>query len=200
MEETTMPMNNPRFHIWPKASPAAFFLLIQALVLAACGQTSAPAAEGAPSTVTASQNTSIVPGDAATTTNPTPIPSETSLTTTEKPVPPLSAILVATKTPRLPSTLPQITLTPEPPIVNEIPAALMAKLIADVQKRTGVAAESIMIRKAAAVTWKDGSLDCPKPGMEYAQVLVDGYWVILQVGDMVYDYRTSRTGEFILCV
>jgi hypothetical protein len=199
MEETTMPMNIPRFHVWRKASPAAFFLLIQALVLAACGQNPAPTTAGVPATATVPQNTSIVLGEAGATTNPTAIPSEAAPTTTENPVPPLSTILVATKIPRLPSTIPQITPTPEPLGVEEIPAAFMSKLIADVQKRTGVAAESILIRKAAAVTWKDGSLDCPKPGMEYAQVLVDGYWVILQVGDKVYDYRTSRTGEFILC-
>ncbi|MEK7327188.1 MAG: hypothetical protein AAB217_18240, partial [Chloroflexota bacterium] len=69
----------------------------------------------------------------------------------------------------------------------------------DVQKRAGVAPESMVTLRAEAVTWDDGSLGCPQPGMFYTQALVDGYWVVLQVGDVVYDYRTSGTAYFVLC-
>jgi hypothetical protein len=33
----------------------------------------------------------------------------------------------------------------------------------------------------------------------YTQALVDGYWVVLAVGEQEYDYRASDTGYFFLC-
>jgi hypothetical protein len=57
----------------------------------------------------------------------------------------------------------------------------------------------MVVIRDQAVTWSDGSLGCPQPGVFYTQALVPGYWVVLQVGDQEYDYRASERGHFVLC-
>ena len=52
---------------------------------------------------------------------------------------------------------------------------------------------------AEAVTWSDGSLGCPQPGMMYTQALVPGYRVRIQAGGQVLDYHAGRSGQPALC-
>ena len=68
----------------------------------------------------------------------------------------------------------------------------MADLVADAAERTGEGTwKRSTSSRPGAVTWNDGSLGCPEPGMFYTQALVDGYHVILQAGDEELDYRVS---------
>jgi len=85
------------------------------------------------------------------------------------------------------------------PATGEVPSAVMADLIADAAERTGEEPDAIEIVQAAALTWNDGSLGCPEPGMFYTQALVDGYHVILRAGDEELDYRVGAQGGFRLC-
>jgi hypothetical protein len=85
------------------------------------------------------------------------------------------------------------------PIIGEVPAEIMAALVADASDRTGLDAEAIEVVQAEAVTWNDGSLGCPEPGMFYTQALVDGYHVILEADGEKLDYRVSAAGGFHLC-
>lgn len=48
-------------------------------------------------------------------------------------------------------------------------------------------------------TWNDGSLNCPEEGEEYTQAEVEGQWVVLTDGTLVYDYRAGADGEFRYC-
>ena len=47
--------------------------------------------------------------------------------------------------------------------------------------------------------WNDGALGCPKPGEFYIQMLINGYWVVIEVEGVEYDYRVSDSGHFTLC-
>jgi len=85
------------------------------------------------------------------------------------------------------------------PVTGEVPSEIMADLVADAAERTGEESDAIEVVQAAAVTWTDGSLDCPEPGMLYTQALVDGYHVILRGGDEELDYRVTAGGGFRLC-
>lgn len=87
----------------------------------------------------------------------------------------------------------------EAPFVGPLPADLEARLLVDLEARTGLARASFTLIRAEAVTWNDGSLGCPQPGMFYTQALVEGYWVVWQVGDQQYDYRATQRGTFVLC-
>ena len=63
----------------------------------------------------------------------------------------------------------------------------------------GVPAQGITVQSAQRVTWRDGSLGCPAPQMQYTQALVPGWRVILRVGDATYDYHATANGHLILC-
>ena len=85
------------------------------------------------------------------------------------------------------------------PATGEVPSAIMADLVADAAERTGEEPDAIEVVQAEAITWNDGSLGCPEPGMLYTQALVDGYHVILRAGDEELDYRVGAQGGFRLC-
>ena len=63
----------------------------------------------------------------------------------------------------------------------------------------GLPAQAITVQSAQRVTWRDGSLGCPEPQMQYTQALVPGWRVILRVGDATYDYHAAANGHLILC-
>jgi predicted small secreted protein len=85
------------------------------------------------------------------------------------------------------------------PVIGEIPEPLMAALLADVADRAGVDPEAIEVVRAENVTWNDGSLGCPEPGMNYTMALIDGYQVVLSAGGDEFDYRVTGDGAFRLC-
>lgn len=64
---------------------------------------------------------------------------------------------------------------------------------------TGLPPDDFEVERALQVTWNDGSLGCPQPGLFYTQALVDGYWVVLIHGDETYDYRSAMDAEFRVC-
>lgn len=85
------------------------------------------------------------------------------------------------------------------PVTGEVPAEIMAELVADAAERSGEAPEAIEVTQAVAVTWNDGSLGCPEPNMSYTMALVDGYHVILVAAGEELDYRVGAQGGFRLC-
>lgn len=85
------------------------------------------------------------------------------------------------------------------PIVGEMPDEILEKIITDLIERTNTEKQKIKVIRSESVTWNDGALGCPKPGMFYTQALVKGYWVILQINEISYDYRVSDSGYFTLC-
>ena len=115
---------------------------------------------------------------------------------------------------------PQPTKTPEP-LATDTPIAEEAlelqpispkqdlqtlKLInlakADLAGRLSIKLPSTAIKVVAIeeVIWRDSSLGCPEPGMIYAQGMVDGYVIQLQVGDQVYNYHGAKGEDPFLCL
>lgn len=79
-----------------------------------------------------------------------------------------------------------------------IPEDVWSAVLADLATRTdGPVAPTVVT--AEAVTWRDGSLGCPEPGMAYTQALVDGYQVVVDVGGQRYDYRVGAGSTVRLC-
>lgn len=59
--------------------------------------------------------------------------------------------------------------------------------LTDAAAHLGVEEAAIELETAEAVTWRDGSLGCPKPGEMYTQALVDGYRIVLRAdGELVH--------------
>lgn len=68
----------------------------------------------------------------------------------------------------------------------------------DLAERLGIDLEQIEVRSAEAVTWPNTSLGCPKPGMMYAEVLVEGYLIELVVDGKSYEYHADQE-RVVLC-
>ncbi|NGX17429.1 hypothetical protein [Wenzhouxiangella sp. XN24] len=79
------------------------------------------------------------------------------------------------------------------------PESLLAQVLADAAKRTGLAQASLEVADSRRVTWNDGSLGCPQPGMNYTQALVPGWHVLIAAGEATLDYRLAEQGYFLHC-
>ncbi|MGD2159362.1 MAG: hypothetical protein PVG32_20970, partial [Anaerolineales bacterium] len=97
-----------------------------------------------------------------------------------------------------PSGLERVPTLPAP-VIGEVPQDLLDAILSDLQERHDIDPEAVTIIRAESITWSDGSLGCPQPGVMYTQALVDGYWIVLEVDGKQYDYRASQSGYFTLC-
>ncbi len=71
--------------------------------------------------------------------------------------------------------------------------------VTDLARRLAVDAAAITVVSSEEVTWRDGSLGCPKPGMNYTQALVDGTRIVLEHGGTRYEYHAGGTNPPFLC-
>lgn len=154
---------------------------------AASGEATAPTATEAPSGEAAAPTPTAASGEGAA---PTPTRGQPA-PTAAAPVAPAATLPV-----------PEVSVVPVPPaagVTGEVPDSVVQTLVADLAGRLGVEPGAIAVASAEAVTWPDGSLGCPQPGMVYQQVLVEGYRVVLAVGDATYPYHGAGSGSFVLC-
>ena len=68
---------------------------------------------------------------------------------------------------------------------------ISGQAIEDLSARLGVPAEDVSLVREDDVTWRDGSLGCPKKDMMYTQALVEGKRIVLQVGSTQYHYHAG---------
>lgn len=59
--------------------------------------------------------------------------------------------------------------------------------------------EEIKIVLVEQVTWPDTSLGCPEPGKFYAQVLVPGYRIVVEVRGRKFEVHTDLSGRVVIC-
>ena len=69
----------------------------------------------------------------------------------------------------------------------------------DLADRLGVALEDLEAVSFEQVTWSDGALGCPQPGMAYTQALVPGYRIVLVHDDGEFIYHGADGGDPFLC-
>jgi hypothetical protein len=98
-----------------------------------------------------------------------------------------------------PAGLEKVEIIPPSQVTGEVPGDILDQIIADLLKRTHAEQDEIQVTKAEEVVWNDGALGCPQPGEFYIQVLINGYWVVLEVDGIAYDYRVADKGSFRLC-
>ena len=85
------------------------------------------------------------------------------------------------------------------PGANSLPPSITDPIVAEIAGLAGVPADQVVVVSAEAVTFPDGGLGCPEPGMAYTQVHVDGYKVIATAAGKTYDYRGTGAGTFRRC-
>ena len=49
----------------------------------------------------------------------------------------------------------------------------------------------IAVAQAVFVTWRDSSIGCPRPDMQYMQVLTKGSRIVLKANNSVYHYHSG---------
>ena len=75
-----------------------------------------------------------------------------------------------------------------------MPSTVIEAAVADAASRAGVDPTEVTVVSAESVTFPDGGLGCPEPGMMYTQVLTPGYRVVVEAGGTEYDYRAGARG------
>jgi hypothetical protein len=83
--------------------------------------------------------------------------------------------------------------------MNPTLESVTESVLEDAAARTGIARANLRVESAIGVTWPDGSLGCPQPGMNYTMALVPGYRIKVRAGEQVLDYHASRRGYYVLC-
>ena len=83
--------------------------------------------------------------------------------------------------------------------VNATLQSVTQAVLADASKRTGIEAAKLEIVESVAVTWPDGSLGCPEPGMNYTMALVPGYRIRIRADQQVLNYHASARGYWVFC-
>lgn len=77
--------------------------------------------------------------------------------------------------------------------------SLVEQAIADLAQRESVAPAAISLERYEEVTWPDSSLGCPRPGMHYRQVPMDGARIVLKLGDVLWEYHSGGNRPLFLC-
>jgi hypothetical protein len=83
---------------------------------------------------------------------------------------------------------------PQPPLT---PAAEYA--VNDLAQRLNIDPAAISVVRVEEVDWPDSSLGCPRPGMNYLQVLTNGTFIQLSAGGRLYNYHSGRGRRPFLC-
>ena len=160
-------------------------LTLMPLLLAACTPGGSP-------TYPSLGSTSISPTETFTPLEPTPpSPSERSSQFEAR------TIIPKTIMPDKDAKMTESPRIPTPPGSTENQLVVYAK--EDLAKRLGIPIDEIELITMESVTWRDGSLGCPKPGMQYTQALVNGSLIMLSVDERQYRYHSGRGGTPFLC-
>ena len=91
------------------------------------------------------------------------------------------------------------TTVPAPPSPAPSDEPVVAAAIDDLADHLDIPTSDIILVSFERVTWNDGSLGCPQPGMAYTQALVDGSRTILEVDGVTYAYHAGQDDDPFLC-
>jgi hypothetical protein len=76
---------------------------------------------------------------------------------------------------------------------------LLQSALEDAGRRTRLDVSALSVVLAERVTWPDGALGCPQPGMAYPQALVPGYRIHIIAGNETLHYHAGRQGQPFFC-
>ena len=90
---------------------------------------------------------------------------------------------------------------PDQPAAGSSPAEqkMINISLESLSRKLNVDTAQIKINKITKVTWRDASLGCPKPGVDYMRVETPGYSIILEVEGKTYEYHTDESKRATLC-
>ena len=83
--------------------------------------------------------------------------------------------------------------------LDRVPEEMLAAVVDEAASGAGVDPSEVEVITAESVTWSDGSLGCPEPGMSYTQALVPGYRVVVEIDGEQLSFHSGASGEFMFC-
>jgi hypothetical protein len=93
-----------------------------------------------------------------------------------------------------------IDISVKPAAAPAGPGARMGELArAALAQELGVAEADIAVVSVEENEWRDSSLGCPKPGMNYLQVITPGYKIILEARGKRYEYHSDTNRRVVRC-
>ncbi len=93
--------------------------------------------------------------------------------------------------PAMPTEETQMNVVPIPTPLDASMQEIVTQARDDLARRLSIDPAKIELVEASEVTWPDGSLGCPQPGMLYTQVTVDGLRLRFSVGGRIYSYHSG---------
>jgi hypothetical protein len=138
---------------------------------------------------------------------PVPVPVEVEQTAVSEPEPTVELQQAD------PSSVDLRLITPQPAkggelIIQPVPGVpgepgenpeLVAAVIADLSERLGIDESEISLNKIVETQWRDSSLGCPQPNMNYLQVITPGFQIVLTANAQLHYYHTRDTTFFVYC-
>ena len=95
--------------------------------------------------------------------------------------------------------MPDVPLPVVPEGVDPTQVGYVVAAVDILAEMTGADPADIEVVGFEEVVWRDGSIGCPQPGMNYTQALVDGTRVALELDGDVYLFHVSGAGEPFYC-
>ena len=66
-------------------------------------------------------------------------------------------------------------------------------------QQLGIPVEQIALSEVRSTVWRDASLGCPKPAIDYIPMETPGFNIILETGGRTYNYHTDQAKRFVVC-
>lgn len=70
---------------------------------------------------------------------------------------------------------------------------------ADLARREAASEADIVVVTSESVTWRDGAIGCPEPGMSYTQATVPGSRIVLELDGREYHYHAADGRDPFYC-
>jgi hypothetical protein len=96
-------------------------------------------------------------------------------------------------------------LTPEDtdmtsPIPLDASAQKLVTLVKEhLSQQLGIPVDQIALLEVKPAVWRDASLGCPKPAIDYIPMETPGFNIILETGGRTYNYHTDQAKRFVVC-
>lgn len=149
--------------------------------------------------------TSPTPGETAAPNEAAPPPQDTPTTAPTVTATPAIAFTVVPLTEEIPKAFeaPKDTAMPQSPTgpapSGSITTRWINQAVQDLANRLKVGEDAIQVLAFEPVVWPDGGLGCPEPGIQYTQVMVEGFRIRLQHNGQTYNYHGSMDRAPFLC-
>lgn len=98
----------------------------------------------------------------------------------------------------MPSPAPDPTPTPEHDDLDSLPQPVRIA-VSQAAAEAAVPEDEVRVVSYEERAWPSTALGCPRPGFSYAQVVTDGFEVIIEAGGTTYEFHTNLTTSVVLC-